>query len=131
MLFGRNDDRGPEGPWSSFRPPRKNQRPNSSIQQVQNAEPFRRTQRMNWVRLSGDDGQVHDGATTGPRRGHKKSTTGFATGSRRVHDGLKPDAIIAVSAFADTKATSEGRSETGDPPSAGAVCPPRLIDVGP
>ena len=76
---------------------------------------------MNWVRLSGDDGQVHDGATTGPRRGHKKSTTGFATGSRRVHDGLKPDAIIAVSAFADTKATSEGRSETGDPPSAGAA----------
>ena len=70
-------------PWSSFRPPRKNQRPNSSIQQVQNAEPFRRTQRMNWVRLSGDDGQGHDGATTGPRRVHDGATTG----PRRVHDG--------------------------------------------
>ena len=53
------------GPWSSFRPPRRNQRPNSNIQQVRDAEPFRRTQPMNWVRLSGDDGQGHDGATTG------------------------------------------------------------------
>ena len=72
----------------------KNQRPNSSIQQVRDAEPFWRTQRM------------------------------------KVHDGLKPDAIIAVSAFADTKATSEGRSATGEPPSAGAVRSPRLVDVG-
>ena len=140
------------GPWSSSRPPRKNQRPNSSIQQVRDAEPFRRTQRMNCAALQrrrpgprrghnktttgprrGHDGsttgpqKVHDGATKGPRKVHERSTKG----PRKIHDGLKPNAIIAVSAFADTKSTSEGRSETGDPPSAGAVHPPRLVDVGP
>ncbi len=66
LAMARAVMRGGRRPWSSFRPPRKNQRPNSSIQQVRDAEPFRRTQRMNWVRLSGNDGQVHDGATTGP-----------------------------------------------------------------